>query len=161
LTIMRDSRFPPPVIAMARVIAHASTSEPVVWTGRQRVHVGDQLLGPVPRLAICQGISGAPTDFLLLYCDEAWTAIAATGASTIERAKQIAETAYGGVTSQWTTVDVSQADADAYVRQTFPELVCSFCGRLATEVPGMIQGARASICHRCVEDMRPAIQGRR
>ena len=154
---MRDDGSPPPVIDTARVIAHASTEAPVKWTGRQRLYVGEQLLRAVPRLAICQNISGPPTDFLLFHCDETWTVLGVTGAKTLEGAKESAEAAYNGVSSRWVTVDVSPEDAEAYLRRIYPMHVCSFCDRLFIDLDGLIQGSNASACHRCVDEMHSMI----
>ena len=60
--VMTNQNPPPPVIDFARVIAWAIVDASVRWTGRQAVYVGEERLGPVPRLAICQNVNGPLTD---------------------------------------------------------------------------------------------------
>ncbi len=133
-----------------RVIAYAVVDESVEWTGRQRLFVGDELLGEVPRLALGQNIRGPMHDFLLLHCDEAWTVLGVTGAATIESIKAQAESAYGGITERWVHVDVTPEAADAWLRATHPRSVCAFCARLMFAVEQMIEGDGASIFNDCV-----------
>ena len=149
---------PPPALNWARILAYAVVEPPVTWTGRQRLHVGEHLLGPVPRLAIAQNVGGPLTDILLFHCGEDWTVLGVSGAATMALVKAQAERAYAGISAAWIETDVSREDAEHYIRATYPGSSCSFCHRLATEVGTLVEGKDAFICDRCIVAMRRAIQ---
>ena len=154
---MSDYEGPPPAIDSTRVVAFASTVDPVLWTERQNLSGGMQI-GRVPWLVISQELGGATAgEFRLLHCDQMWAAVGASRASTIDALREQAEEAYPGISGRWTYVDVSDAEAEDYMRRTFPLDVCSFCDRVRNT--SMMKGRRASICNDCVEQMHSLIHG--
>jgi hypothetical protein len=150
---MNTPLSPPPVIDFARLIAWAIVDESVRWTGRQTLFVGDKLLGAVPRLAICQNISGPLTDVLLFHCNEEWEVQGVSGAKSHEAVREIAERAYEGISAKWQEVKVSPADAEAWIRENRPNYVCAFCGKLPTEMSNFFHSEKAAICAGCVQEM--------
>jgi len=72
---------PPPVIGSARLLEYAMIDSSIVFTGRSVIYVDGKLLGPVPRLAVCQVITGS--EIILYHCDEEWDILAATSDKTV------------------------------------------------------------------------------
>jgi len=148
-----DQNAPPPVIDFARVIAWAVVGANVRWTGRQVLFVGDERLGSVPRLAICQNVSGPLTDVLLFHCNDSWEVLSVSGGKTVDDVRAMAERAYEGISAQWIEVNVTTKEAKAWIHANMPEHVCGFCGKLPTEVDGFFSGESTAICFACVEEM--------
>lgn len=148
---MDNSTAPPPVLDMARVIAYAIVDSSVVWTGRQTLFVGGQLLGAVPKLALCRNLNPSDTDILLLHCNSEWHVLGASGAKTLEEAKARAERAYQGTTSKWIHRNISPEEARTWILKQSPTIVCSFCGRFPMEVDGLIEGTESAICFGCIK----------
>ncbi len=117
---------PPPVIDLGRVIAYAIVDDDVKWTGRQRLYVNDDLLGVVPRLAICQQVVGELKDYLLFHCNEDWGNLGTTGAKTVEAVKANAERWYSGISSKWIHTEVSVEDAKIWLREKYPDFKDEF-----------------------------------
>jgi len=155
---MREINAPPPVLDMARVIAYAFVDKSVTWTGRQVLYVDGELLGQVPRLALCQNLSASLTDILLFHCDDEWQVLGSSVGATLEAAMDQAELAYRGISSIWIHTDISVEEADQWIRSNHPDAVCAFCDKLATETDGMFYAGRAAICYSCVSNLHPAIQ---
>jgi ClpX C4-type zinc finger len=150
---MSATDTPPPVLHMARVLAFAVLDESVRWTGRQRVYVDGKELGPVPRLALCQNVSGGTKDFLVFYCDDDWEVLGITGGRTLDSAKASAERAYSGVTAKWVETGVPVEAAEAWIEDNCEEIICSFCGREAGEFTSVIESKTGvRICNRCVDE---------
>jgi hypothetical protein len=149
---------PPPVIDYSRVIAYAIVDSEVEWTGRQRLFVGGELLGCVPRLAICQNVSGPLTDILLLHCDESWASLGCSGGPTVDDVKAIAERAYRGITAKWVETGVTAEQAESWIRENHADDICSFCGSLPTAYENAFYGNRAAICFGCVRKLHEAMQ---
>jgi len=61
--------IPPPAIGNDRVIAYAFVNASVTFTDKKRLFVDDELLGAVPRIAICKSLDEELQDYLILYCD--------------------------------------------------------------------------------------------
>ena len=148
---------PPPVIDLARVIAFASVAPHVQWTGRQTLFVGGELLGEVPNLAICKNLDGPLTDYLLFHCDSEWKVLGVSGAPSIEETKDQAERAYKGISECWIEANVSEEEAEKYIRNECADMICSFCGRLPTAVEGLVEGTNAHICYQCITEFHAAI----
>jgi hypothetical protein len=145
---------PPPVIDAARVVAYAFVDDiPYLGVGTGGLALfGENLpLEPVPRVAIAVGLAGnaGPRVF---HCDEEWIALGASGAETVEQAKQEVERAYPGVAERWIDTHVTVEEALAFYDSETAGLKCSFCGKRPFEVEGMIEGAQATICRSCVEE---------
>lgn len=145
---------PPPVIDMARVIEYAILDESVRWTGRQLIFVGKQQLGPVPRLAICQNLSGDLKDILVFYCNEQWEVLGCAGADTLEEAKVRAERAYEGITGKWIASNVTEEQAKSWIRDNCPDMSCSFCQREPMDFDNLIESKSGTtrICNYCIDE---------
>ena len=91
-----DYLNPPPVLDCARVLAYAIIDKSVVYSERGSFFVDDKLLGPVPRLAICQSFDDK--EILVLYCDNDWNSLGTQGAYTsVRAAKATMEKSYRGL----------------------------------------------------------------
>jgi ClpX C4-type zinc finger len=144
---------PPPVLASARVLEYAVVEGDVAYTGRQKVIVAGQMLGPVPRLAIGRELSGA--NILLLHCDAEWDVLATAHYGSVEEAKRLAENAYSGISAKWQAVSFTDAEVEAFLDEEDRGLICSFCGRHPHEVEKIITGHRgAAICEICIRALR-------
>ena len=150
---MNTPNPPPPVLDFARLIAWAVVDGSVRWTGKQKLFVGDKLLGAVPRLAICQNVSGPLTDVLLFHCNDDWEVLGVSGAKSQDEVRQIAERAYEGISTKWQEVNVSASEAESWIRENQPIFVCAFCGKLPTEMTSFFHSEKAAICADCVQDM--------
>ena len=106
---------PPSELDGCRVLAYASTDDPVVFTGRLRLNVDGQWLGRVPRLAICA--FGSSQELIVLHCDESWVVLGLQGwnAPGIQRPGSIAEVIshveryYQGLEARWVVVHAERA----------------------------------------------------
>lgn len=145
---------PPPVIDAARVVSYAFVDDiPYLGVGGSALPLltEDPPRDPVPRLAIAVGLAGhiGPRVF---HCDEEWIALGASGAETIEQAKQEVERTYPGVGERWIDTNVTVEEALAFYDSETAGLKCSFCGKRPFEVEGLIEGPQATICRGCVEE---------
>jgi hypothetical protein len=119
---------------------------------------GDQLVEPVPRLAICLNL-GKDIGPLLFHCDEDWNTLGTSGAKTIAEVKERAEKNYPGVAARWVDLNTSVEDALKYYDEAIEALKCSFCGKRPFEIEGgWVEGADAAICRGCVEKYYQAFQ---
>ena len=144
---------PPPVIDAARVVSYAFVDD-IPYLGPFSAGLPlfeGQSLEPVPRLAIAVGLAGhaGPRVF---HCDEEWIALGASGAETVEQAKQEIERNYPGVSERWIDTNVTLEEALAFYDSETAGLKCSFCGKRPFEVDGLIEGPQATICRGCVEE---------
>lgn len=159
---MDTSDSPPLVLDSARVVAFAIVDASVQWTGRQRVFADGELLGPVPRLAICQNVFD--DDFFLLFCDSGWGVLGATSGRTEEELKTRAERWYRGIAQKWKATNVTREAAAEALQKRDARESCSFCGRLPVQVEAMfssaIEGSEGSvhICSVCIEKMHKLVQ---
>jgi ClpX C4-type zinc finger len=150
---MSASDAPPPVLDGARVLAYAVLDESVQWTGRQILLVGDKELGPVPRLALCQNVSGDLKDILVFHCSNEWEVLGVSGSKTLDAAKASAERAYRGVSAKWNEMNVSVDEAESWIKKNCVPMVCSFCGRGPAEIQQLVEGkSGAHICNRCIDE---------
>lgn len=141
---------PPPVIDAARVVSYAFVDD-IPYLGAASLFADDQPIDQVPRLAIAVGLAGhaGPRVF---HCDEEWISLGASGAETVEQAKQEVERNYPGVGQRWIDTNVTFEEALAYYDSETAGLKCSFCGKRPFEVEGLIEGPQATICRGCVEE---------
>ena len=149
---MEPRAAPPPVLDMARVIAYAIVDEAVEWTGRQALFVGGKELGRVPRLALCQNVSGTLKDVLVFHCDDQWEVLGCTGGDTIEAAMASAERAYRGITNKWIFTNVTEEQAVAWMKEHLKDMACSFCDRVPGDWERLIenQTCTARVCNYCI-----------
>jgi hypothetical protein len=143
----------PPVLDMARVIAYAILDQSVKWTGRQKLLVDGKEMGPAPRLALCQNLSGDLHDILLFHCDEEWNVLACSGGKTIEDAKASAERAYKGISEKWVDTNVTEDEAKAWIVENCRDMSCSFCDRLPSDFKQLIESkSGVRICNYCIDE---------
>jgi hypothetical protein len=116
---------------------------------KTQLYVGDNLLGRVPALAICKNL-GEDLGPLLFHCDEQWNVLGTSGAETIEATVLSAERNYPGLQKHWVWLNTTVEAALAYYDATFGGR-CSFCGKRAYEVSGVVESKSACICRGCVE----------
>jgi hypothetical protein len=143
---------PPPVLDCARVIAYAVVDPSIKYVERNTLYVGEplKLLGPVPRLAICQNIGEA--ELMVFHCDGEWNVLGAGGGHySVNEAKTYVERSYPGIGKNWIDTNVSVEDAAAFLKEQFGDLKCSFCGRMFHEVWQYFGNENARICDVCVE----------
>jgi len=86
-------------------------------------------------------------------CNDQWEVLGVSGGPTVEDAKAVAERAYEGITSKWVHMDVSPQEADQWIRTNHSEVICGFCGKLPTDVSGMIRGNGIAICFHCIDKL--------
>jgi hypothetical protein len=149
---MNAQKVPPPAIGSDRVIAYAFVDKTVAFTGKKRLYVDGELLGPVPRIAICKSLNKDVRDYLILYCDKNWNVRGISGAPSFARAVKEAERCYQGISAKFIRVNTSAKAAREWLADKYPHAVCSFCGRMFFEVSTMIEAKSAVICSVCVED---------
>lgn len=142
---------PPPAIGSERVIAYAVVGAEVHFTGEQRLFVGEKLLGRVPRIAICKSLRKDMKDYLILFCSKKWQVLGVAGSKSLRLAKKEVERYYIGISDKWERVNTSEKETKRWLTDTYPEDVCSFCGRLSYEVEAMFPAPSARICSVCVE----------
>ena len=140
---------PPPVLDCARVIAYAHIDPSIPYLAKSLLYVGGNLLGRVPALAICENL-GTDLGPLLFHCDEEWNVLGISGAETIEATALAAERNYPGLTNHWVWLNTTVEAALAYYDTNFGGR-CSFCGKRAYEVSGLVESDSSCICRGCVE----------
>ena len=139
----------------ARVLAFASVDSTVHWTGRMKLIVNDERLGPVPQLVLAENLMKPRGVIHLFYCDQNWKVLGATSDDSIDEAKKRAERYYQGVTDRWVAAESTAEEIEKWFRKT-PEgqaYVCSFCEGIPPEVDGLFANGAAAICFECVEDL--------
>jgi len=140
---------PPLVLDCARVLAYAFVDDSVVYSERGTFFVGGKVLGPVPRLAICQNIG--ETELMVFHCDNEWNVLGVAGGHIgVEEAKESVERSYHGLKDKWVDTGVTEEQAAAHLEREFGDVKCSFCGRWPLHVERMI-GTDVRICNLCVE----------
>jgi len=127
---------------------HVDASIP--YLARSSLYVDGELLGRVPALAICKNL-GTDIGPLLFHCDEQWNVLGTSGAETVETTVEAAERNYPGLRAHWVWVNTSPEAALAYYDANFRGR-CSFCGKRAFEVNGLVESKASCICRGCVED---------
>jgi hypothetical protein len=155
-----ETQAAPPVIGSDRVILYAIVDRGVSYSGKQRLFVGDKLLGQVPRIAICRSLRKDLKDYLVLFCDKRWRMLGMTGAKSLTAAKAEAERHYLGLSEKWVRLDTSVKAAKQWLAERYPEDVCSFCGQLSFEAEAMFTGNSAVICSSCVDALAAELKRR-
>jgi hypothetical protein len=140
---------PPPVLNCARVLAYAHVASCVSFSAKSQLYVGGKQLGRVPALAICKNL-GEDIGPLLFHCDEQWNVVGVSGAETIESTLLVAERNYPGLQEHWVWLNTTVEAALAYYDANFGGR-CSFCGKSACEVSGLVESTNSSICRECVD----------
>jgi hypothetical protein len=155
MTLREKQQLPPPVLDSARILWYAVKDEEVIFTDRINLYVGEERLGEVPCLAICENYC-EPNDVLLLFCDTEWNCKGVISLKTVEEAKAKAEKGYEGISAKWIHSGASQEEVDKYLREVYEvnpdterwKTCCSFCGE---EDAGMLAGENALICDDCIK----------
>jgi hypothetical protein len=151
---------PPPALEHARVIWYAVVDETVLWTGRQRLYVGEELLGPVPRLAICQREIDGDADYLLVHCTEKWDVLGVIPNPSVDKLKEKAERWYCGINERWVKAEVPPEAAENWIREQVASMTCSFCGKPPLDVERIVSGRNACICGECIIRLHAATFGK-
>jgi hypothetical protein len=148
---------PPPVLNCARVLAYAEVDSSVKHTGRITLYVGGKELGPVPRLALCQNFDEG--DVMLFHCDNEWNVLGAGGAPSFEAARESAEKEYAGISAKWIQSRFSREEAESYLRDSWGEMHCAFCGRTPNQVHFLAHGKTgARICDICISELKQELE---
>jgi hypothetical protein len=153
-----DIKPPPPALNFARVLAYAKADESSVqYYERGCFFVGDQLLGPVPRLAICQPFDD--NEVIVLHCDHEWASLGAQGGfKSIDEAKSYTEKSYQGINKFWNDTSITEVEAKAYLENELKDEKCSFCGRWPNQIKKMIASENARICDICIKKLNILIK---
>jgi hypothetical protein len=147
---------PPPTLLQSRVLAYATVSRSVPFSGRGLQFVGGKELGRVPRLALCQALEGS--SFFLLHCSLGWRVLGSSEHRSRREAECRAARIYPGISALWTPTRVTRAQAEAHLAALWADLVCTFCGRRPYQVARIIQHRRARICDICVRECSEALR---
>lgn len=144
---------PPPVIGSARLLEYAKIDSAMVFTGRSVIYVDGKLLGPVPRLAVCQDIAGPGV--ILYHCDEEWDVLAVTSDETLVEAKERAERDYLGLAGKWLVSPYTEEETDRFWEKEKAVLSCSFCQRSFWDVNKLVTNEEtgAAICDGCIDSL--------
>ena len=148
--------LPPPVIDSAKLLAYAYVDEDVEFTGRIKLFVGGERLGPVPCLAITRNYC-EPDDILVEFCDEEWNARGVTAHASLEEAKAQAERGYRGITAKWAESPYTLEQTNEFLRDNYGvdphtewwKTLCSFCGKDVAKLRA-VASSKAVICGECV-----------
>jgi hypothetical protein len=142
---------PPPLIGSDRVLAYAIISPSMIFTGRTIIYVDGKLLGPVPRLALCQ--DGDGPGVVLYHCDEIWEVFAVSGGGSPHEIKERAERAYVGLAGEWCASPYTPQDVAQFSERQEPVPVCSSCQKAASEVERIIvkEDGGPAICNVCID----------
>jgi hypothetical protein len=142
---------PPPVLDYARVLAYAMVPPDALYVERRTLYRGSELIGRVPCLAICQNFG--EDEVLMFHCDSDWKVLGVVGAArSVDEAKATIQMSYPNLAGKWLDLNVSEAQARAYLRTTFPDDECSFCERQLHEVKQLFVGENGRICDLCVRE---------
>ena len=147
---MNQKNTPPPAIDCASVIEFAVVDETVQFQQRGCLFVDGQMVGQVPKIAICQNIGGST--FMIFHCGPNWEAIGVQGDyPNLPDAKSRIEESYLGLHSKWIASSFSREESVEYVKKIFKGEECSFCGRIPPEVERMVGKNEVRICNHCIE----------
>lgn len=150
--LLLDAHAPPPVIGSDRVVLYAIVDSDVIYTGLQRLYVGDKLLGKVPRVAVCKSLRKDLDDYLILYCSRKWKVLGIGGQKTLLAAKKQVEIYYAGISKKWVRLNTSEKAAKRWLEEQNPESVCSFCRQIRFDAHTFFPAPSALICSSCVEE---------
>src|SRR6266536_2135910 len=141
-------RLPPAIFGTARLLEYAIVDNSVVFTGRQSLFVDGKLLGAVPFLALCRDL--VSEEINLFHCNLRWKVIGVSGGSTIVGTKELAERAYCGISTKWTTSPYTEDQVVQQLEKTWGRHRCSFCQKWPWDVQQIFEGPRSSICDECI-----------
>lgn len=147
---------PPPVLMDARVLEYAVLDETVTYSGHSSLFIDGAELGPVPCLAICQGLD--EPDSFLLHCHSNWDVLGIASYSSPQESKRRAERIYPGVSHCWVDAGVSEQEALAYREEVSSALQCGFCGKGPDQARQVIEKNGSRICSDCIEEIYNALQ---
>jgi len=134
-------RRPPEYIGSAKVIHYAFNHENIEFVNAIKLIVNGRRLGEVPALAICQ----SNDKYVLIFCNAHWLNVGIIEVSSIDEAKQIAETSYKGLS--W-VVCKSKTELNP---SSWPKHVCAFCGKSSGEVFRVYSSDNSAICNECIQ----------
>lgn len=143
--------MPPAKLANARTVEYAVLGDNPDYSGHSFIFVDGEELGPVPCLAICQGLQRS--DFLLLHCDSDWNVLGVATYPSVKEAKKHAKEIYPGVTEKWTMYPAGRAQTEVVSETESEDFRCAICGREPEEVSAMIEAGRVRICGACIREL--------
>jgi hypothetical protein len=117
------------------------------FVGPSRLFVNGKELGAVPRLAIGES---RDRKHALLHCGPTWNVRGVEEYDSLEETRRAAERLYPGISQRWLATGISRRQAEAYRRQIWKGLECSFCGRLPDEIEQLVERRSVRICDQCI-----------
>src|SRR5437764_6908234 len=113
---MKQDLKPPPTLESCRVLEYAILeSSAVHYSGHSNLFVGDEEIGPVPRLAICQ--VPAESGVYLFHCAHEWATLGSEKWESLQAAKTAVEEVYRGVSALWIDAHVTDEDAARHLEE--------------------------------------------
>ena len=138
------------------VIEYASTTDSAInFTDMHNLNVNSQLLGVVPKLAICLDIE--INKYVLAHCSTDWDVLSGVESrDTIEAIKLCAEKHYTGISTQWIKTHYKKEGALNAFDEKRKETTCSFCGKNSYDqhFSSLVAGKNAKICNICVNELK-------
>src|SRR5215469_3080562 len=126
---------PPATIACNRVLEYAILDEPVRYSGHSNLFRGDEEVGPVACLAICEDLKR--NKVVLLHCDRDWAVQGTEGYKSAREARESVERVYPGVSYLWVDAHVTEQQAGKHLEEIWGGQRCNFCGRTSLELDPM------------------------
>jgi hypothetical protein len=142
---------PPPVLCSARLLAYAIIPDDIPFTDRAISFIGNERLGRVPCVAIVESLQTSASDLLLLYCDDEWGSIAASGGD-MASLKQRMELNYPGVSALWVDVNTPVDVALTYYDQQIESWRCAVCRKRAFDIDVLYRDGEVVVCAECAEN---------
>ena len=94
------NNVPSAILDSAKVLAFAIVDETVTFFNRKALYVDGELLGVVPKLAICRYED--EIELMVFHCDNDWNVLGVTaGHVIIGEAIQYTERSYIGLSEKW------------------------------------------------------------
>jgi|SRR5450830_449212 len=94
------SDVPSAILDSAKVLAFAIVDESVTYINHKTLYVDGELLGVVPKLAICQ--NEGEIELMVFHCDNDWNVLGVTAEHwSIGEAIEYTERAYKGLSEKW------------------------------------------------------------
>lgn len=145
---------PPPVIGSSRLLEYAAIDSSIVYTGYIVLYVDGILLGPVPRIAVCQDLYDQ--GIVLFLCNENWEVRGVCSEDTLSDAKKTADRCYRGLSEKWLVSPYSDEEVTRYWDQRSKAGErCSFCQRRFWEFQKLytVPDTEIGICDICIKSL--------
>jgi hypothetical protein len=96
------NNHPPSTLDSAIVLSFAVVDNDVAYENRKTLYVNGELLGAVPKLAICQNPD--ESEVMVFHCDRDWNVLGVSGHASVLKALQKVELSYKGLLQKWVQV---------------------------------------------------------